>query len=88
MSLLELGLSVAGMPAQEIADTKAALPVLSSILSEAEQLEPILEQMRPHLVALMPMMVQAWPMVQKMWPQIVKETPVLKEFVAFIEAKA
>lgn len=88
MSLLEFGLSVAGMPEQEIADTKAALPVLSQILDEAQELEPILEQMRPHLVALMPLIVKAWPTVQKMWPQVVAETPVLKEFVAFVKSKA
>ena len=88
MSVMEFGLRVAGMPEQEIADTKAALPVLTSILDEAEELEPILDQMRPHIVALMPLMVKAWPTVQKMWPQVVAETPVLKEFVAFIRSKA
>lgn len=88
MSLLEFGLSVAGMPEKEIADTKAALPVLSSILDEAQEIEPILEQMRPHIVALMPLIVKAWPTVQKMWPQIVAETPVIQEFVAFVRSKA
>lgn len=88
MGALEFGLGMIGMPEQEIADTVAALPVLSSILDEAKELEPILDQMRPHLVALAPMIVLAWPIVQKMWPQIVTETPLLQELVAFVRSKA
>lgn len=87
MSALDFGLRVWGMPDAEIAEVKAALPVASSILDEAHELEPLLEQMRPHLVALTPLVKQALPIASKMWPQIVAETPLLQELVAFVRSK-
>jgi hypothetical protein len=95
MSLIDFGLGIAGMPEQEIADVKAGLPVLSSILDEAKGLEPIIEKARPHIEAiiphaqaLMPMIVEAMPTIQKMWPQIVAVTPLLQEMIAFAKTKA
>jgi hypothetical protein len=88
VSVLTIGLGIVGMPENEIADVQTGLPVLSSILDEAKELEPILEQMRPHIVALIPMVKQAMPIASKMWPQIVAETPLLQELVAFIRSKS
>lgn len=88
MSLIEFGLGMAGMPQNQIADLKAGLPVLSSIVDEAKELEPILEQMRPHIEALIPLVKQAMPIAAKMWPQIVAETPLIQEMVAFVRSKA
>lgn len=87
MSALDFGLGIIGMPQNEIDDVKIGLPVLSSILDEAKELEPILEQMRPHITALIPLVKQAMPIAVKMWPQIVAETPLLQEMVAFIRSK-
>lgn len=95
MSILDIGLGMAGMPAKEIADLKAGLPTLSAIADEAKDLEPILEKARPHIEAilphaqaLMPLIAQAMPTVQKMWPQIVAVTPLLQEMIAFAKTKA
>lgn len=82
-----MALGIIGMPANEVADVKAGLPVLSSIIEEAKELEPIIEQMRPHIEALVPLATRAMPIAGKMWPQIVAETPLLQELVAFIRSK-
>lgn len=94
MSILDFGLGMAGMPANEIADLKAGLPTLSAIAAEASELEPILEKARPHIEAilphvqaLMPLIAQGMPIIQKMWPQIVAVTPLIREMIAFAESK-
>ena len=94
MSILDFGLGIAGMPANEIADLKAGLLTLSAIADEAKDLEPILEKARPHIEAimphaqaLMPLIAQAMPTIQKMWPQVVAVTPLLQEMIAFAKTK-
>jgi hypothetical protein len=87
MSMLDFGLGIYGLSDSQVAEIKAALPVATSILEEAKELEPILEQMRPHITALLPLATQAWPHIQKMWPQIVAETPLLLELVSFVNQK-
>ena len=95
MSILDFGLSMAGMPDNEIADLKKGLPTLAAIADEAKELEPILEKARPHIEAilphaqaLMPLIAQGMPTIQKMWPQIVAVTPLLQEMIAFAKTKA
>lgn len=88
MSVLDFGLGMIGMPANEIADLKAGLPTLSAIAEEAKELEPILERARPHLEALLPMLQEAAPTLKKMWPQVVEVTPLLKELIDFVRTKA
>lgn len=101
MSVLELGLSVVGMPAKTIADVKRGMPTLTAIVDEAKELEPILDQMRPHVEAmwphlqalmphvqaLMPLLAKAAPVAGKMWPQVMEETPLAQELVAFVRSK-
>lgn len=95
MSVLDFGLGMIGMPANEITDLKVALPTLSALAEEAKELEPILEKARPHIEAmiphiqaLLPMLTEAAPTLRKMWPQIVSVTPLLKELIDFVETKA
>lgn len=94
MSILDFGLGIIGMPANEVADLKAGLPTLSAIAAEAKDLEPILEKARPHieamvphLQALAPIMAEALPELKKMWPQIVSVTPLAQELIAFARSK-
>ncbi len=93
--MLDFGLGLIGMPANEVADLKAALPTLSAIADEAKDLEPVLEKARPHIEAiiphvqaLMPLLTQAMPALQKMWPQVVAVTPIAQELIAFVKSKS
>jgi hypothetical protein len=101
MSIIDFGLSLAGVPQEEIADLDKSLPALGRIVAAAKEAEPFLTQAKPHVDALMPLMAQAMPHInalmpivaklypigQKAYPDIVAVTPTVQELVAFANAR-
>ena len=87
MSLADFALTVAGMPANQIADVDKAMPGFARIAAAVKQAEPIITQAKPHLDALEPLLIQLWPILQKAWPDIVADTPAATELIDFVETK-
>lgn len=101
MSVIDLALSLAGMPDDEVADFKRELPAFARLADAAKALEPtitlakphlealtpLIAQAMPHINALIPMIAAAWPIVDKAWPDVVGVTPTAQELIAFIKSK-
>lgn len=73
MSLLNLGLALAGMPEKTINDLNAQLPALERLAAAAKRVEPMIAPLLPEL--------------NKAWPDVVAVTPVLQELIAFVKQK-
>lgn len=73
MSMLNLGLALAGMSEKTIKDLNAQLPALERLAAAAKRVEPMLAPLGPEL--------------QKAWPDIVAVTPLLQDLIAFAKAK-
>lgn len=73
MSVLDLGLALAGLPETTIQELDKQLPTLQRIAAAAKQAEPLLTQLMP-----------IW---TKMYPDIVAVTPLVQELIAFAKQK-
>lgn len=58
MSLLDLGLGLAGLPEQTIKEFDKQLPALQRIAAAAHELEPIITKAMPDIVAVTPLIQQ------------------------------
>jgi hypothetical protein len=73
MSMLNLGLALAGVPEKTIAELNANLPALERLAAAAKRVEPMLAPVMPE--------------IQKAWPDIVAVTPLLQDLIAFVKLK-
>ncbi len=73
MSLLNLGLALAGLPEKTIKDLNTQLPALERLAADAKQAEPLIAPLLP--------------LIAKAWPDIVAVTPLLQDLIAFAKAK-
>lgn len=73
MTVLDLGLALAGLPETTIKELDKQLPALERIAANAKQLEPLI--------------TQAMPILNKTWPDIVAVTPLIQQLIAFAKQK-
>lgn len=73
MSLLDIGLSFAGLPEVTIKNLDADLPALERLAAAAKELEPLINQ--------------AMPIITKAWPDVVLVTPLIQQLIAFAKQK-
>ena len=81
MSLLEMGLGLAGMPSATIQELDKQLPALERLAADMQAAEPHITAMMPHVTALLPIL-------QKAMPDIVAVTPLLQQLIAFAKSKS
>ena len=58
MSLLDLGLGLAGLPEPTIRELDKQLPALQRIVAAGKEMEPIITKVWPDLVAVTPLIQQ------------------------------
>lgn len=58
MSLLDLGLGLAGLPEQTIKELDKQLPALERLAAAAHEIEPIIVKAMPDIVAVTPLIQQ------------------------------
>jgi hypothetical protein len=73
MSILDMGLGLAGMPEQTIKDLDTQMPALERLAAAIKQAEPLLTQLLP--------------IITKAYPDVVAVTPLVKELIAFAKQK-
>lgn len=73
MSVLDLGLALAGLPEKTIKDLDNNLPSLERIAAATKQAEPLINQLIPIL--------------NKVWPDVVAVTPLVQELITFAKQK-
>jgi len=73
MSVLDIGLAIAGLPQATINELDSGLPSL-------QRIEAAFQKAEPHITAIIPIL-------NEVWPDIVKVTPLIRDLIAFAKQK-